>query len=268
MGKIKKILDTTTLNDEIECRNRLTLELCENIHLHYRDLRVELDSDTLKMFRDSFDEGVENLPKSYKHKENDFLKLSYKNLGDNNINKDKFSIELLLNDLVHIHYRNMRLELPVENFKLLCGSFSKAYNELILNNYIIEGEKTYEEKMINIDDINPYDTVHREDKNSKYGYVCWNDQDVLQHEDGIKICMELIKNGYILLPPSVIPIGKRDEKYSGPIKESHKYQRLDGFKRYMALKRLGHKNILCHVYEKAEPGNQRYKTLIVGQKNK
>ncbi|MFH1161980.1 MAG: hypothetical protein V1696_01760 [Candidatus Jorgensenbacteria bacterium] len=264
MGQNKKVLNITPLTNRVECGSKLALELCETIHLHYRDLRIEMDGKTLKILTECLKDGANKHLLNPKLSGTDFLMLSDKRLGTNKINNDKLKVELLKNNLIHIHYRNIRLELTIRNFIKLFDGLSRAFNKLILDEYISNKNDEFEEKYIDIDKINPYDIVHKEDLNSPYGYTSWNAQEVLTHEKGIKIIAKLIKNGHKLLPVSVIPIRSRGKHYSGPIKKGQKYQRLDGFKRYIAWKRLGYKKMLCHVYKKAKPGNQRYKPLVIG----
>ena len=44
MGNIKRILRKNKVSKPL-LNNRFTVELCENVHLHYRNLRLEFPKD-------------------------------------------------------------------------------------------------------------------------------------------------------------------------------------------------------------------------------
>lgn len=110
MGRIayilkKKKIGTPSLN------NRFTVELCENVHIHYRNLRLEftkeeflhiltlmqsIDSDKVKNFYYS-DYAYEELVKDF-------------NLPAETYYNNRLQIEQQIEGHYHLHYRNLRLE--------------------------------------------------------------------------------------------------------------------------------------------------------------
>ena len=111
MGNIKKVL----LNEDVETplfNNRLTVELCENVHIHYRNLRLEFSKEEfLQILRElkQIDEGT---VESFEYGENSFLSLINKEILPDTCEFDKrLQIEEQVEGHCHVHYRNLRIEL-------------------------------------------------------------------------------------------------------------------------------------------------------------
>lgn len=107
-------------------------------------------------------------------------------------------------------------------------------------------------EFVNINDINPYDGTHFENPSD------WEPEDYKKHREGIDFF-----KGEIVKGRATYPIAIRETKiiYGGVIK---RYERLDGFKRYMAHKELGDIMIYCFVYDDSDgdivtPGMQEGK---------
>jgi len=178
-------------------------------------------------------------------------------------------IERLTKELVHLHYRNIRIELSQETFEILAKAIATAYSRLrVIGAYKQAGiviTKPVDQITVKLEAINQYDIAHKEELGAPLGFMCRNAKETEQHEEGIRLCMALIRNGCKMLPISITPREYSDFEYSGSFKDNHVFQRLDGFKRYEAHRRLGFETIVCHLYKgkDAYPGNQRYLPLVI-----
>ena len=101
---------------------------------------------------------------------------------------------------------------------------------------------------ISLDDINPYDEGHRPDGD---GFKVEGDVKMTeQHKIGIEKVKGIIHAKRYVKPIVVRPIIRPMES------KTYKYERMDGFCRYMAFKELGFKVIPCYVDMFAEFGCQ------------
>jgi len=110
--------------------------------------------------------------------------------------------------------------------------------------------------VVHIDAINPYDTSH-----FPFGDPRWKEQDKVAdehnepnwkektHREGVDKLKGIIQKGYIVRPILVFNGFRREHMLVGDVIDWKKarYQRLDGFKRYMALKELGYKWIIVQI---------------------
>lgn len=110
MGRIKIILKKEEVSSP-KLNNRLTCELCENIHIHYRNIRIEFTKDEflhiLRLLQSIDINEVENFHYSdwaYKEIIKDF------ELPDKTYYNNRLQIEQQMEGHYHIHYRNVRLE--------------------------------------------------------------------------------------------------------------------------------------------------------------
>jgi len=124
-------------------------------------------------------------------------------------------------ECIHLHYRNMRMEFNDKEFY----EFALCIHYAIIN-LLKERMSRLERKNIPLDIINPYDSGHG--------------------ETPIDMLKEVIKQGVKIYPILVKPVDGKP----------YKYQRLDGYKRYMAIKELGFKEIECFIDPQGWPGGQ------------
>jgi hypothetical protein len=105
---------------------------------------------------------------------------------------------------------------------------------------------------VDLDRINPYDVNHPPG---------WIDQ---AHASGIEAVKGLITEGRPVLPILIrdFDIDLDPDRCGRAFNEAaglpldYRYQRLDGFKRYMAYRELGYKRIECVLDNQAFPGGQ------------
>ncbi len=105
---------------------------------------------------------------------------------------------------------------------------------------------------VDLDQINPYDAGHPPG---------WADE---SHTLGIEIVKGFIREGKRILPLLIrdFSIDSDPERCGRAFNESaglplvYRYQRLDGFKRYMAHKELGYDRVECILDNESFPGGQ------------
>tara|TARA_Y100000310_G_scaffold342437_2_gene445707 strand:- start:321 stop:899 length:579 start_codon:yes stop_codon:yes gene_type:complete len=168
-----------------------------------------------------FEEGDPNVLKQ----------LIYKNAISTNSEyyTNRLLIEHNRDDTYHIHYRDIRIHLTKDEFEDMANAFIKAKkddDELKPFKYADVEDVT--RVTVPIDDIQPYDEGHR----------CLAIDS--EHREGIEVVKKLIKEGKKIRPILVATNG----------------QRLDGFKRYMAQKELGYKEIEVIVDPNGVMGGQ------------
>ena len=153
---------------------------------------------------------------------------------------EKFVIELCEN--VHIHYRNIRIELSMNElmdfYRIMRDSMAN------LQEYLFEGQKT---TLLPIDQIDPFDDGHIQADDS-YDIT---DGTKAEHEEGIELFKQHLLGGGKFLP---IVVWKDEENI---------YRRMDGFKRYWALKELGFKVIPCFVLNEYVAGVQEGMAVLL-----
>lgn len=152
MGDVKKVLASCKLKDREKHNSRLFIDLCENIHIHFREYRFIFSLPELFEFATIINESMEDVMNYLinnpdykegiysttimiaggKERQMKFLQKSpspNKSYYDNN----SFRIELqeeYVTDEIHIHLRDFRLVLNRENFKDLAIQFKRANDEL------------------------------------------------------------------------------------------------------------------------------------------
>lgn len=267
MGDIKRILSVRILPSKGECFDRLATEQCESCHVHYRDCRLELDHDVFLSFLESMSQAKSKALRLSKPCSADtFIELSYRRISIPPRHHKRLLIEQLKNDVIHIHYNDLRIEMAEKTFVQFASGVAEAFNTWATS---LETEiiTLYHTEKLPLDAINPYDEGHQLDNTIPQGFRCRNVAETREHVEGMELCCQLLQAGFLMLPIAVTPIEYRDKTYSGDLLPHHRYQRLDGFKRYMAFKRLGFMSITSHVYlpPHARPGIQRYSPWVIGK---
>lgn len=132
MGEIIKNLSFMFSNEESLYSSSVRFESAEKIHFHWRNLRIILSEE---QFESLFKCSAESFKKF-----NDIDRISGEGNGillddkklTENTEKD-ISIELIKNNVVHFHFKDLRLELKIGEFLDLCEVFKvakKSFNAL------------------------------------------------------------------------------------------------------------------------------------------
>lgn len=228
MGKIKKLLAA----DKIESRSLTSTsiwgDLCENVHLHFRNIRLDFSVVEWAFFRAAINhlgKAMEWGIEQYEWREGDpnFLVQFETNAripANSDYFPDRVIIEIQRDNTVHFHYRDLRLHWTKQEFIAIAHMFMDAITKLDgveRGKYDFPGRdvKTATRMTVPIETVQPFDPGHLplvEDK---------------EHRDGIEYCKKLIRDGVRIRPILVSTDG----------------QRLDGYKRYMAFKELGYDEI-------------------------
>lgn len=228
MGHIKKLLAIEKLPPRSMTPDQIWTDLCENVHLHYRNVRFDFSENEWALFRSAINHlgiATEHTAVGYRYEEGDpnFLvqQVFETPLSPNSdYYHNRSTIELNRDGTVHFHYRDLRLHFSLEEFRIIAGMFIDAEkNSRVVKESPFKDITEPTKLLANIDDIQPYDEGHRPGVFDE------------EHRDGIEYCKGLINSGKAIRPILVAPNG----------------QRMDGFKRYMAHKELGFKSIWCIV---------------------
>lgn len=264
MGAVKEYLSKGKLKERQLHNSRLFVDLCENIHIHYREYRFVFSLDEFFEFTDILQKSTKDI-RNYLAQNPDYQEGKVKDLVivaggrerqmkqlENSpkphvtkyYNND-FAIELQENyvvDEIHIHYRDFRLVLDREKFKALADTFSDARDKLIMfeknNDYqrkrhpdqeiINENQKPLEPKNLNGEKKLDVDKIRS----------FWF-EDILKDWIPERDLLASIKNDIRqnrYLPPILVSADKNDIYYI-----------VDGHHRYLAHYELGFKKIPCVV---------------------
>ena len=152
MGDVKKVLASCKLRQREKHNSRLFVDLCENIHIHYREYRFvfslpeffefceiitnsEQDIRNYLVNNPDYEEGKYHTTVIIAGGRERQLKFLNKSPAPNQsyYENNSFAIELqeeYVTDEIHIHYRDLRLVLNRNNFKDIALQFIQASQEL------------------------------------------------------------------------------------------------------------------------------------------
>ena len=245
MGQIKKVLAMDELPRRSITPAMIWTDLCENVHLHYRNVRFDFSEVEFAQFRAAMHHlgmAVECVANDYGYREGDpnFLvqqKFDEPLKPDSDYYPNRALIELQRDGTVHFHYRDLRLHFSEEEFETIARAFAAAIltkRELKNDKFPYRDIKKKRREWIDIQLIQPYDEGHRPGVFDK------------DHRDGIEYCKKLIEEGKTIRPILVDTRG----------------QRLDGFKRYFAHLELGKTTIECIVDPHGRMGGQHNQSML------
>jgi hypothetical protein len=110
MGQVARIVVQGTVDKPLFNR-RACIDLCENVHLHYRNLRLEFPKDEfldlLKMLHGLDPKEIANFP----YAPEAFKEAARIELPETTEYDSRFVVEEQVEGHYHIHYRNLRIEL-------------------------------------------------------------------------------------------------------------------------------------------------------------
>ncbi len=147
MGKILQHLAETNVSPDTIFDKRIVFECCETFHLHWRNLRLEFTHENYLKFVATVTSAFKNwkekgMPAHHSHFEMGRNLLSYPMCTsdefkiercDNLYKKHRGSsdAEFYEDDFIHIHYRDLRMEMPVSEFAEMADKFEEAKNNLV-----------------------------------------------------------------------------------------------------------------------------------------
>lgn len=152
---------------------------------------------------------------------------------------------------IHLHWRNMRVEMSVANAFLLLSASAEAHQRLL-------NQCAGKVVTLPLDSICPWDTNHRPSDND-CGFDNGSPEETKAHKDGVRWFTTQIFNGKTPWPIAVRPLSiKPSYEWTLPseYKPHHIFQRLDGFKRYMAHKQANRAHIQAFIVSEDAPGCQ------------
>jgi len=125
LGAITKLLGSGKVAGA-EFNDYMALELTENVHLHYRGLRLEFTPEEFLFIKDILcsltDEEIETIKnRKYGFDESVIHMRITKDLPKNDWWKNKFQIERCRNGSVHLHINNLRVSLSWKDYKRMFG---------------------------------------------------------------------------------------------------------------------------------------------------
>lgn len=225
MGKIRKMLGMAELDPRVVTPNMIWTDLCEDVHLHYRNNRFDFSEKEFAFFRAAINQlgmAVEMSAENSDYREGDpnFLIQQIYNEGlspDSDYYPNRCTLELQDDNTVHFHYRDLRLHFTKPEFlkiaEIFTGGLVAVKN---LKPFPYKPDKPTRYNRVDIDLVQPYDEGHRP--------MVIDDE----HREGIEYAKSLILQAGKKLRPVLVNCDGR---------------RLDGFKRYMAQKELGEKKL-------------------------
>lgn len=264
MGAVKMRLAKRLLKDREAHNSRLFVDLCENIHIHYREYRFVFSLDEFLEFSDILQKSTKDIrnyllnnPDYKEGKFSDLVMIAggrqrqmkrLKNSPRPNVSgylNNDFAVELQeghVVDEIHIHYRDFRLSVNRENFKELADAFIEARNKLeefqIHNEYIKTRNpdaEVYDESHVEIKPSTLAGLQEIEVKNIKSIYF----KDIYNDWAADRDYLESLKQDIVqgeYLPPILVSKG-----------DGGLYYIVLGHHRYLAYHELGFKKISCVV---------------------
>jgi len=242
MGEIRKVLAMGELEPRTITAGQIWTDLCEDVHLHFRNTRFDFSEEEWAHFRAAINQlgmAVEMVAAENDYREGDpnFLIQQIYNTPvktDSKYYPNRATLELQRDNTVHFHYRDLRVHWTSTEFRQIAQMFVDALDELKnLKPFPFSVSEPTRIDGVPIDLIQPYDAGHRPLDIDK------------EHRDGIEHVKALIKAG----------------KKIRPILVNCEGQRMDGFKRYMAQKELGCETIDIIVDPFAFMGGQNNQGL-------
>ena len=117
MGQIKEIIKKLEVSNSPPYNERLTVELCENVHLHIGNLRLEFPRDEfIKIAKVIKGIDLDKVERFIYSKDNFVSLFEGQVLDKSREFNTRLQVEEQVNGQVHIHYRNLRIELDGKDY--------------------------------------------------------------------------------------------------------------------------------------------------------
>lgn len=146
MGDVKRILSQCSLPNDRAYGKRLAVDIAENIHLHYRDMRLEFSLSEWHSFVDFIrmanrDVVMANVDSGWKEGSHDFHAQRRKSIDlwskygggwkEDGYDPKRLKVELQRNGMVHLHYHDLRIEMDFDRFKEFCKLLDNSHQNWI-----------------------------------------------------------------------------------------------------------------------------------------
>ena len=152
MGEVKAVLAETVVPDREPHNARMFIDICENIHIHYREFRQVFSLDEYFEYADILERATQDV-RGFLAQNPSYREGAYPTtimIASGNARKRKFlenspaptksayfnnrfAIELQDEsevDEMHVHWRDYRLVLPREHFRVIAAAFAAASQKL------------------------------------------------------------------------------------------------------------------------------------------
>jgi len=231
MGDVEKVLSAIGMKDVALWADKLRIECCEGIHVHWRDCRLFMSAEQFEIFARYVAKAAGGWDGCVSPGRDSVL--STCSIPGKKENGEALVVEKIKDvPAVHVHYGDLRIEMSINRFFMMGDSIRKALDEAFF-------------KMINCFDINPFDHIHKPTKEEwgvafeSEGYTKESGQeDFDRHQELSKEYEALLRQGWQIAPIVVTEPGENGKKY----------QRRDGFCRYIAyLGAFESPKIPCYV---------------------
>jgi len=132
MGHVDKILAHRITKPKTRYYNDFfTIEVCENFHIHWRNMRIQMTDKEFEVFSKAMMNSYrkwELMKKPYPYHETIYLQPAWDNLPDEQVFKNEIKIERQTSNMnlpeVHVHYKNLRIDLDMSELKELKEMFN------------------------------------------------------------------------------------------------------------------------------------------------
>ena len=133
MGHVDKMLSEVKTSDKTRYYNDFfSIEVCENFHIHWRNMRLQLTSEEFKILSEAMNEAYtrwELLRKPYPYPETIYLIKPWSVLPNEQLFKNEISVEQQVKNPnlpeIHFHYKNVRIDLSLEELRELKKLFTE-----------------------------------------------------------------------------------------------------------------------------------------------
>ena len=136
MGKILNILSKAVpIRIKSLWHNICRIERCECIHVHWRNIRLTMTDEQFSDFGNSVECSTRSIwraiQQEFMNKTKEDFVLDEIDISDD-MTHENISIEMIeLNGKkIHFHYKELRMEFDIDEFKQLCSIFKNASDEL------------------------------------------------------------------------------------------------------------------------------------------
>ncbi len=164
------------------------------------------------------------------------------------LNARRLTLELCEN--FHLHWRNLRVESSLTDALQLLSLTGRATEALLCR---LEGKVVH----LPLDAICPFNWTHRRSEYGR-GWVCGlrDDNATREHEAGVDFWKASMLSGKTPWPIAVRPWYVGGYERPPDVEPRNFFQRLDGFKRFIAHQELGRQTIACLVLRENARGCQ------------